>query len=131
MLNKLMSAAAWACLVFIAFATPVPLHSRPALTGTEPFSIVLLERVVAFAVLGLLFSISHPRRYRFIFVVVFGSAIVLEVLQIFVPDRDARVLDAIEKLVGGGIGISGGCWLLSDMPARVAALVWPSSQSRL
>jgi hypothetical protein len=131
MLNKLISAAAWACLVFIAFATLVPLHSRPALTGTEPFSIVLLERVVAFAVLGLLFSIGYPGRYRFIFVMVFGSAIVLEALQIFVPDRDARVLDAIEKLVGGGIGISGGRWLLSHIQARLAAFVWPSSQSRL
>jgi VanZ family protein len=131
MLNKVISAAGWTCLVLIAFATLVPLHSRPALTYTEPFSIVLLERVVAFAVLGLLFSISYPRRYSFIFVTVFGSAIVLEALQIFVPDRDARVLDAIEKLVGGGIGISCGYWLLSNMPGRLADLVWPCSQSRL
>ena len=30
----------------------------------------------------------------------------LEFFQIFVPDRDARLLDAIEKLAGGFVGIS-------------------------
>ena len=29
----------------------------------------------------------------------------LELLQIFVPDRDARISDALEKLAGGFVGI--------------------------
>jgi VanZ family protein len=66
---------------------------------------VLLEHVGAFALLGLLFTISHRRRHGLVFLIVFGSAIVLELLQLVVPDRDARLVDAAEKLVGGGLGI--------------------------
>ena len=34
-----------------------------------------------------------------------GGAILLELLQLVVPDRDARVLDVVTKLIGGGGGI--------------------------
>jgi hypothetical protein len=34
-----------------------------------------------------------------------------------VPDRDARIVDAIEKIAGGGTGIFAAQWLLSFMPA--------------
>jgi VanZ like protein len=125
MLHRLIVATAWACLLFIAFATLVPFHSRPGLTDVETFSSVLVERVGAFGVLGGLFSMSYPRRYGFICGLVFGSAILLEALQIFVPDRDARVMDAIEKLLGGGVGIIGTNWLLSVMPSPILELIRP------
>lgn len=125
MLHKLIIAAAWASLLFIAFATLVPLHLRPGLADVETFSSVLVERIGAFAVLGCLFSMSYPRRYGFICGLVFGSAIVLEALQIFVPDRDARVVDAIEKLLGGGVGIVGTNWLLSVVPFPILKLILP------
>jgi VanZ family protein len=38
--------------------------------------------------------------------------VVLELLQIFIPDRDARVVDTLEKLVGGAAGILAGKALL-------------------
>jgi hypothetical protein len=87
MLHKLVSAAAWACLALIAFATLSPAHLRPKLWAGESDSIVLLEHVGAFALLGFLFSISHRRHHGLVFLIVFGSAI------------------AAEKLVGGGLGI--------------------------
>jgi VanZ family protein len=34
-----------------------------------------------------------------------GGAIVLELLQNFIPDRHARVVDVMEKLLGGTAGI--------------------------
>jgi hypothetical protein len=37
--------------------------------------------------------------------VVVGSAILLEAIQMLTPDRDARALDAIQKIVGGMLGI--------------------------
>jgi VanZ family protein len=129
MLHKPLRTAAWGCLVFIAFATLVPLHARPALTESEPFAIVVFERIVAFAILGFLFSISYHRRYKFICVLVLGSAILLEILQAFVPDRDARFLDAIEKMVGGTAGILVAYWLLSVVPAHIAALVLPAGEA--
>jgi VanZ family protein len=50
--------------------------------------------------------VAYPRRIMFVCLLVLGSAVLLELLQIFVPDRDARVLDALEKLAGGVAGIS-------------------------
>jgi hypothetical protein len=117
MLHKLISIAAWVVLAFITFATLSPAHLRPELTATEPALVVLFERVGAFAVLGLLFSSGYPRRYGFVCVMVLGSAILLECLQIFLPDRDARIIDAVEKIAGGGIGIFAAQWLLSFLPA--------------
>ena len=43
---------------------------------------------------------------------VFGSAVILELLQIVTPDRDARIIDAVEKLAGGAAGIVAGNALL-------------------
>lgn len=45
------------------------------------------------------------RDIDFVCALVFGSAVILELLQIFVPDRDARVLDVMEKSAGGAAGI--------------------------
>ena len=110
--RPLAKAAAWVFLTFIVFATLSPLYLRPRLTGAEPSLIVLFERFGAYAVLGLLFIISYPRRYGLVFLIVFGGAILLEFLQIAIPDRDARVVDAVEKLAGGGFGISAAHWLM-------------------
>jgi VanZ family protein len=105
MLHRLVSAFAWACLALIAFATLSPAYLRPKLWAVESDSIVLLEHVGAFALLGFLFTISHRRHHGLVFLIVFGSAIALELLQLVIPGRDARLVDAAEKLVGGGLGI--------------------------
>jgi VanZ family protein len=65
---------------------------------------VLLEHFGAFAVIGFLFSVAYSRT-TLVWVLVLGSAVILELLQLVVPDRDARVIDAVEKLIGGGSGI--------------------------
>jgi VanZ family protein len=92
-------------LAFIAFATLAPLQFRPTLTKTEPELVVVFERVTSYVLLGLLFSTGFPRKQTFVWPIVLGSAIVFELLQAIVPDRDPRIIDAVEKLVGGGIGI--------------------------
>jgi VanZ family protein len=70
----------------------------------EPALIVILEHVGAFAVIGFLFSVIYTRT-TLVCLLVLGSAVILELLQLVVPDRDARVIDAVEKLIGGGVGI--------------------------
>lgn len=119
LLQKLLTVAAWACFVLIAFATLSPAQLRPELSATEPFSVVLLERVGAYAVLGVLFALSYPSRYRLVVSIVFGSAVLFELLQIFVPGRDARVIDAIEKLLGGSLGIVAAYWFSHLLPRRI------------
>jgi VanZ family protein len=107
MLDKLIAAAAWALLIFIIYATLSSIEARPELTGPglHKFLFTIVERFGAYAVLGFLFYCAYPRHTAVVCLVVFGSAIVLELLQIFIPDRDARVIDALEKLAGGAVGI--------------------------
>ena len=103
--QKILSITAWAVLAFIAFASLSPLDLRPQLTKTESALVVMIEHVGAFGVLGILFFVSYPDRPRVVCLVVFGSAIAFELAEILLPDRHARLVDALEKIVGGGAGI--------------------------
>jgi hypothetical protein len=122
MFHKLVAVAAWALLAFIAFATLSPAGLRPELTSTEPALVVLAERFGAYGLLGLLFYLAYPRRIFLVCLLVFGAAIVLELLQLVIPDRDARIIDAFEKLAGGTTGVwaARAFQLLADRPGQKA-----------
>ena len=116
MLRKLLIAAAWSCLAFIICATLSPIDARPVIAGGY---FTILERFGAYAVLGFLFYLAHPRHLTFVCIMVFGSAVVLELLQNLAPDRDPRLLDAVEKLLGGTVGLaSSGIFQSIIMPNR-------------
>jgi VanZ family protein len=100
MIHKLVSIAAWGALAFIVFATLSPIRDRPTLSGSAS-----LEHVAAFAVLGILFCLAYPRHTMLVCLVVFGAAVLLELLQLLTPDRHGRMADALEKVLGGAIGI--------------------------
>ena len=106
MFQKLIVVAAWACFIFIAYATLSSLPARPELTSDETEPIFFIERFGAYALLGSLFCLTYPHRITFVCLLVLGSAVFLELLQILVPGRDAGILDALEKLAGGVVGIS-------------------------
>ncbi len=106
MTRTILSVAAWACLIFIIYATLTSLNARPEFTRDEPALVVFLERFGAYALLGLLFCAAYPRRLAPVCVFVLGTAVCLELMQLFIPDRDARIIDAIEKLAGGATGIA-------------------------
>jgi hypothetical protein len=103
MLQRFFVIAAWAALCLIAYATLSPLRHRPTLPTSWN-----IEHLAAFAVLGGLFCLAYPRRTPAVFIIVLGSAGLLEVLQFFTPDRHARTLDTVQKIAGGGAGISAG-----------------------
>jgi VanZ family protein len=110
MIHKIIAAAAWLLLVFIAHATLTSIEARPELHsgGFYKAFFTVLERFGAYAVLGLLFYLAYPRQVGLVCLLVFGSAVFLEILQIFVPDvpdRDARVVDALQKIAGGAAGM--------------------------
>ena len=63
------------------------------------------EHIIAFAVIGALFSFAYPRRILLVCCIVVGGAAVLEVLQTLTPDRHGTLVDAFEKMAGGGAGI--------------------------
>jgi VanZ family protein len=83
------------------------IDARPELTGLGFYKafFTVVERFAAYAVLGFLFYLVYPRNIELVCLIVFGLAVILELLQIFVPDRDARIVDALEKLAGGAAGI--------------------------
>ena len=100
MLRKLIAIAAWALLAFIACATISQIHHRPTLPISSSF-----ERLAAFAVLGALFCLAYPRHIALVGLIVLGTAVVLEFLQLLTPDRHGRILDAAEKIAGGVSGM--------------------------
>jgi VanZ family protein len=100
MLQRLIGLAAWGLLAFIAYATISPIQDRPTLPTSASF-----EHLAAFAVLGALFSLAYPRQVALVCLIVLGSAVLLELLQLLTPDRHGRVPDAIEKMAGGVGGI--------------------------
>jgi VanZ family protein len=103
MIHKLVAAAAWGALVFIVYATISPIQDRPTLSSSAS-----LEHVAAFALLGILFCLAYPRHTILVCLIVIGGAAVLEVLQLLTPDRHGRIPDALEKMLGGAIGIAAG-----------------------
>jgi VanZ family protein len=105
MFEKIISLLAWLLLVFIMYATLSPLSSRPSLVVTETATWVAIERFGAYGLLGLLFGLAYARKLTLVVLVVVGSAIGLELLQLFIADRDARFIDVVEKLTGGIAGI--------------------------
>jgi VanZ family protein len=107
MIQRLTAAAAWACLIFVICATLSSSDARPELTGPGFWkgSFTIVERFGAYALLGLLFYLAYPNQVALVCLLVLGSAVILELLQIVIPDRDARVVDALEKIAGGAAGI--------------------------
>ena len=100
MLHKLIAAAAWTTLAFIAFATLSPLALRPE------FGDANLERFGAYALAGLLMALAYPRHLIPVALFVVGVATVLEVLQLVTPDRHGQFENAVVKAVGGIAGVT-------------------------
>ncbi|MEH2510501.1 hypothetical protein V1291_001855 [Nitrobacteraceae bacterium AZCC 1564] len=97
--RRLAAVAAWLSLGFIAYATLSPIGVRPHVAG------VGFEHIGAFALTGLLFTLAYPRHSLLVAMLVFGTAIILELSQLLTPDRHARLSDLLIKLAGGSIGI--------------------------
>jgi hypothetical protein len=103
MFQKFLAFAAWALLAFILNATISPIQERPTLPTSSSF-----EHLAAFAALGGLFCVAYPRHIAVVCLIVFGSAVLLEIIQLLTPDRHGRIQDAIEKMAGGVVGILAG-----------------------
>ncbi|MET4384611.1 VanZ family protein [Bradyrhizobium sp. F1.4.3] len=99
-----MRVAAVGWLAFIVFATLSGLSSRPVLVDSETVLITAVERFCAYGVLGFLCGLSFPDRPRLVLSAIIGLAAGLELAQFLVPDRDPRLIDALEKVLGGLAG---------------------------
>jgi hypothetical protein len=103
MVYRIVAVAAWAVLIFIIYATICPIGDRPNMPVSTTF-----QHLAAFAALGALFCLAYPRHIPLVCLIVLGSALSLELMQMLTPDRHGRVQDAIEKISGGAAGILAG-----------------------
>ncbi len=100
MFHRLLAVAAWTLLVLIVCVTISPIQDRPTVFASPSF-----ERLAAFAVLGGLFCLAYPRHSALVWLIVLGSAVLLEFAQLLTPDRHGRIQDAVVKMTGGALGI--------------------------
>jgi len=105
--KRIAGILAWVVLAVIAFSTLSPIGMRPHLGA-----FVHLERFGAFALMGFLFALVHPRRIGLVLLCVVAAAIGLELLQTLASGRHARVLDFAVKATGGMAGV-GAAWLVA------------------
>jgi VanZ family protein len=77
---------------------------------------VVIERFSAYALLGFLLSFLLPGRVMAACSLILAVAILLEVLQALIPDRDPRVLDVLQKVAGGIVGVFIAQTILAFLP---------------
>lgn len=112
MSSKLAHLAAWLLLAAVAFMTLAPIEWRPV-SGAS----VHIERFAAFAAIGLAFSLAYPRRLALVTIVVLGSVVAFELLQVLAQSRHAGLPDVAAKLAGGTCGLLAG-WAVSYWRGR-------------
>lgn len=113
MSQKLIALAAWTSVAILAYATlthadfaySIYFKLAPFLMGVNMRTYAHFEHIIAFAIYGAIFAFAYPKRIYFVCSVVFLSAILLEYLQTWTPDRHGTVIDALEKIAGGALGI--------------------------
>ena len=108
----------WLVLLFIAFVTLSPIQMRPETGWPAP-----VERLVAFAMVGVLLMMAYPRhRLRWFWSLIFAAAL-LEAGQNLVVGRHGRIIDFDVKAVGALVGC---CAVLAT--ERVGRTFWPLQQ---
>lgn len=103
MIRQALRWLAWATLAFIAVVTLSPIEMRPVVDANHSGHV---EHFCAFALVGFLFVLAYPKRLVSIALSVILVAVALEVLQLIVPGRHGRLVDATVKCCGALTGIA-------------------------
>jgi VanZ family protein len=122
-MTRLYLIAGWLALGAVAFVTLGPVSDRPQVAPSH------LEHFSAFLVLGLVFALAYPDRPMRAILIVVGSAILFEILQLLTPDRHGRLVDAMTKVTGAAAGIMLARLMLNSWQARLRSLPAESSVS--
>jgi VanZ family protein len=99
MLQTFARIAAWSLALAILVMTLGPVGLRPQ------FGHPSMERFAAYLALGGAFSLGYPRHRAWVCLGVVCTAMGLEMGQLLVPGRDARVGDALVKVFGAVTGV--------------------------
>jgi VanZ family protein len=122
-IKNIVGILAWMLLAVIVYSTLAPFDMRPRL-GTS----VNLERFGAFALLAALFALHYPRRMVLVVLCVTAAAIGIELLQLSLADRHARMSDIVVKVAGGVSGVAV-AWLVERNRPQLQRLLARSGRN--
>lgn len=133
-LQRLVTLAAWTTLVLLACLTlgrpgllyAVYFKAAPWIGHPTMTAFAAIEHLIAFTIVGALLLLAYPRHLLFVSCMVLIAAVGLEFLQTLTPDRHGTVLDAVEKIVGGWLGVFGACVTLWMRRSRAFSCQYPS-----
>lgn len=111
--SRALRLLAWALLLCLVFVTLSPIDLRPV----SPLP-TQLERAAALALIGGVFALAYPRHIVLVTLLVVGSTVALELLQLVSPSRHGRLVDLAVKCVGALAGIGAGWIALRLRPRR-------------
>ena len=124
-MTRTIKIVAWLLLLSIIVLSVVPPSFRPI--TVLPHSI---EHLTMFSVTGLAFGSAYASRYRDTFALVLFAvdfAAGVELVQLMIPGRHARLSDFIVDAFGLCIGVVFGTWLKQWTDSRL----WPAATPRL
>jgi hypothetical protein len=107
---------AWLALIVILVVTVSPHEARPHLALHS----ANFERALAFAALGCLFGGGYHRRWLLALCLVVLGAFGMEMAQLLVTDRHARIMDAEVKAFAGALGV-----VIGSIVAEVVGRKYP------
>src|SRR5579872_5979380 len=91
----------WSLVIVIVALSIVPPNLRP---GTRvPHT---LEHFLIYSAAGLAFGFGYPRRYGLLTILLPMFAALIELAQLFVPGRHARLSDLVIDALAGIVGLS-------------------------
>jgi VanZ family protein len=105
-MRRLTQIAAWLLLIAISWLSLCPPSLRPVTPAPHN-----IEHIAIFLLMGFAFRIGYPRQYLFQSIALIGFAGLIEIAQLWVPGRHARLSDFIvdASAVCAGIGLA---WLI-------------------
>jgi VanZ family protein len=99
--SKVARTAAWSLAAAIVILSLVPPALRPETSA--PHS---LEHLLIYAATGFAFGLGYKRRHDLLAVFLVISSSIIEIAQLFVPGRHARLSDLIIDAVAACIGLA-------------------------
>jgi VanZ family protein len=105
-MKRLFRVAAWSLFATIVVLSVVPPEDRPVTPAPHDF-----EHVAIFVAMGLAFGLGYAGRYlvRILALIAFAAAI--EMIQLGIPGRHARVSDFVVDALSVSIGVGLACLL--------------------
>ena len=95
----------YATVTDVGFVYSLYFKLSPFLMQTDMRSFARFEHVIAFTCVGSIFSFAYPDRIVSVSCAVLLTAVSLEYLQTWTPDRHGTFVDACEKIAGGALGV--------------------------